>query len=162
MYQKQLDKIWELVEKIKSDKAFQVIFVFLKWFYRKLIINFYKDNPNLKLNKWEIYLIELWQNIWSELNKKRPCIIYSDYFYNNWDCITVIPLKSYKWKINRNVQIFIKKDKINSLDMNSIVDISTIRQVSKKRIILKLWKLENVYIEKINKKLMKYLRIKKR
>lgn len=141
---------------------FELIFDFLDWFKEKLDLNFNKKNPDLKLNKWEIYFINLWKNIWSELNKKRPCIIFSDWFFNNWNTVSVIPLKSYEWKkYNRSINIFIEKNHFNWLKENSIADLSWIRQISKKRIWLFIWNLENENILKINKKIMKFFWIKK-
>jgi len=161
MYKNKLNKILNLIDKVKTDINLPIISDFLDWFYEIIEINFDKKIPDLKLNKWDIYFVKLWQNIWSELNKNRPCIVLSHYYFNNWDNITVIPLKSYKWKINKNIHILIKKSDVNNLESDSILDISTIRQISKKRILFKIWKLEDIFIEKINKRLLKYLWIKK-
>ena len=161
MYKTKLNKIQNLIEKVKSDISFPIISDFLDWFLLKINIHFNKETPNLKLNKWEIYFIKLWQNIWSELNKQRPCIIYSTYFFNNWNTITVIPLKSYNWKrFNKNVNVFIKSNNTNNLKEDSIADISWIMQISKKRLELYIWKTEEEFIFRIDKKLMKFFWIK--
>ncbi|MCD5382562.1 type II toxin-antitoxin system PemK/MazF family toxin [Candidatus Gracilibacteria bacterium] len=138
------------------------IFNFLNWFNDKIIINFNKNTPNLKLKKGEIYFINLGINIGSELNKQRPCLIFSDWFFNNGKTVVIIPLKSYEGKkYNKNINIFIKKSKINNLKENSMADLSGIRQVSKKRIGLFIGNIEEGDLLKINKKLTKFLGLKK-
>jgi len=75
MWKNKLNKIWNLIDKIKNDINLPIISDFLEWFYEIIEINFNKKIPSLKLNKWDIYFVKLWQNIWSELNKNRPCIV---------------------------------------------------------------------------------------
>lgn len=162
MYKNKLNKILNLIEKIKSDINLPIISDFLEWFYEKIHINFNKKYSEFIPNKWEIYFVNLWKNIWSELNKNRPCIIFSDYFFNKWDTIIIIPLKSYKWKINNSINIFLKTILTKWLEKDSLVDITWIRQISKKRIWKLIWKLDNEIILKINKKLLKILNIKNR
>ena len=155
MYKTKLNKIWNLIDKIKNDINLPIISDFLEWFYEKLNINFNKKNPNIKLQKWDIFYINLWKNIWSELNKIRPCIIYSKKFANNWKTTVIIPLKSYKWTFNKDLYILIKNDKINKLQLKSIIDITAIRQISKKRIRWYIWKLSSNDLYKIDKKIIK-------
>lgn len=159
MYKTKLNKIWNLIGEIKNDINLEIISEFLEWFYEKINIHFNKKSPDLKLNKWDVYFVNLWKNIWDELNKNRPCIIYSGYFFNNWNSVTVIPLKSYRWKINKNFNIFIKND---FLDNPSIIDVWWIRQVSKKRIWLFLWTIGNDFLQKVDKKILKLFTIKNR
>ena len=152
----------KLNEKILNffDINHEESFFYLTWFNKKIDLHLQK-NPELKLNKWEIYFVDLWKNIWSELSKKRPCIIYTDRYFNNWETVVILPLKSFEWKkYNRNINIFIEKDKINKLKENSITDLSWIRQISKKRIWWYIWNLNEDEIFKINKKLSKFLWIK--
>jgi len=160
MYKTKLNKIQNLVEKIKNDITLPLISDFLDWFLEKLEIHFNKESPNLKLNKGEIYFVKLGQNIWWELNKVRPCIIYSEKKYNWWNTILIIPLKSYKWKVNNFFNILIKSWH-NNLKKDSIVDLWAIRQISKKRILTKAWNIDKLDLEKIDKKLINIFWIKK-
>jgi len=162
MFSEKIKKIINIIWDIKNDNTIPLISDFLDWFYDLFVINFKKNTPNSKLNKWEIYFINLWKNIWTELNKNRPCIIYSSYFFNNWGDVVIVPLKSYKWRINKNINVFITKTQLNWLKKDSIIDIPWIRQVSKKRIWKYIWKtsLENLY--KIDNKMLKFLEIKKK
>lgn len=161
MLKKNLNKILNLVENIQSDINSASISDYLEWFYKKIEINFNKKYSNFTPNKWEIYFINLWKNIWSELNKNRPCIVYSNYFFNNWDTILIIPLKSYKWTKHSSLNIFIKSSKNNWLSKDSISDLMWIRQISKKRIWKIIWKVDKILLDRIDKKLLKILNIKK-
>ncbi len=160
MYKTKLNKIKNLVEKIKNDITLPLISDFLDWFLEKLEIHFNWLEKNLELSRWEIFFVNLWKNIWWELNKIRPCIIYSHKKYNYWNTIIIIPLKSYKWKINKNFHIFIKHWK-NNLKKDSIADLGSLRQVSKKRLKWSIWIIENDILLKIDKKLTKILLQKK-
>lgn len=162
MYKTKLNKILNLIEKIKDDIKLPIISDFLEWFYEKLNINFSKKYSEFIPSKWEIYFVNLWKNIWSELNKNRPCIVFSDYFFNKGDTIIIVPLKSYKWKINKSINIFLKSNLTKWLEKDSLVDIMWIKQISKKRIWKLIWKIDNIIIWKINNKLLKVLNMKNR
>jgi len=140
---KKINRLKNLVESLKSDINNEFISHFLRWFYEKINIHFNKKIPNLKLNKWDIYYVELWQNIWSELNKTRPCLVSSIKSANFWNTIIIIPLKSFKWKNINNFQLFLKATENNNLNEDSIIDFSWIRQISKNRLLDKIWKIEN-------------------
>ncbi len=161
MYKTKLNKIWNFIDTIKNDINLPIISDFLEWFYEKLDIHFNKNISWLDLQKWDIFYINLWKNIWSELNKTRPCIIYSKKFANKWNTILIIPLKSFKWnKVNRDISIYIEANKSNNLIKNSIVDILWFRQIDKKRLNWYIWKLDNNDLIKIDKKLSKIIWIK--
>jgi len=161
MYKTKINKIANLIDSIKNDINLFIISDFLEWFYEKLDINFNKKNYWLDLQKWDIFYINLWKNIGSELNKNRPCIVYSKKFANKWNTVLVLPLKSFKWnKINKDISLLIYSDKSNNLFKNSIVDILWLRQVDKKRINWYIWKLDNEILSKIDKKISKIIWIK--
>lgn len=161
MYKTKLNKILNLIESIKNDINLPIISDFLEWFYEKLNINFNKNKLDLKLNKWDIIFVNLWRNIGSELNKTRPCIVYSCKKANFWDTILIIPLKSYKWKINNEFNLFLEKSNNYWLDKNSIADFSAIRQVSKKRVNKRIWRLEKRILLDIDNKVLNIFWIKK-
>ncbi len=149
---KKLKKFNNLVNKIIKQESFvSIVSDFLDWFYDKLDIHFNKFSPKIIPKKWDIYFVNLWQNIWSELNKVRPCIIWSVKQANFWNTVLIIPLKSYKWKKINDFQILIKKSKLNWLEKDSIIDFSSIRQISKKRLLNKIWKLDEADLKKLNK-----------
>ncbi len=161
MFKNKIIKITELIEKIKTDITVPLISEFLDWFYDVLNIHFNKKEPQLLLKKWNIYFVNLWKNIWSELNKTRPCVIYSIKKANFWNTVLIIPLKSYKWKKLNNFQIFLEKSEQTLLKEDSILDISWIRQISKKRILTKKWYLWKNIIDEIDFKILDIFGIKK-
>ena len=160
MYETKLNKIWYLIKKIKTDNTLPIFSDFLEWFYRKLELNFVENSKNFELQKWDIFYIELWKNIWSELNKIRPCIVYSKKYANKWNTVIVIPLKSYKWT-KTWFNILIKKTGLNKLKKDSIVDLTWIKQVSKNRIKWYIWKIENNILLQIDNKILNIFWIKK-
>ncbi len=159
--EKKLNKLQNLINKIKNDITIPILWDFLDWFYDKLNIHFNKDTPKVFPKKWDIYFVNLWQNIWSELNKIRPCIIWSVKQANFWNTVLVVPLKSFKWQKLNDFQGLIKKSKINWLERDSVIDFSSIKQTSKKRLLNKVWKLDESDFEKLNKWLSFIFWIKK-
>ena len=145
---KKLNKLENLVNKIKNDITLPILLAFLDWFYDKLNIHFNKSIKYFVPKQWDIFYVKLWQNIWSELNKTRPCVVISKRKFNSWWTIIVVPLKSYKWK-NKKYFIKVKSSKINNLWKDSQVDIFAIRQVDKKRLLNKIWILEYNYVDEI-------------
>ncbi len=163
MYKNKLEKIWELIKLIKNDINLPVISDFLEWFYKKIKIHFEEYNrEKLTPKKWETYLVDLWQNIWSELNKIRPCIVYSNYYVNWWNNIIIIPIKTYKTKLNKNIQVLIEKDNLNKLEVKSIASLFSIREISKKRIIRRIWILDKRILKIIDNKISKIFEIKQK
>ncbi|EKD29981.1 MAG: hypothetical protein ACD_78C00197G0016 [uncultured bacterium (gcode 4)] len=154
MDNKELEKISKLIENIKNDINIEFIPHFLNWFYQKLDLHFNKNTPDLKINKGSIFYVNLWQNIWWELNKTRPCLVYSHKKANFWNTVIVIPLKSYKWNKINNFQVLITATDENCLNKDSIVDISSMRQISKKRLLDKIWDIEKIHFKEIDKKLV--------
>lgn len=157
MWKNKLNKIWNLIEILKNDINMPIISDFLEWFYEKIELNFTRKNPISKINKWDIFFVKLWKNIWSELNKNRPCLVITDYFYNSWNTIVIIPLKSYKWKQNKNTQVLLK---FNLLKSSSLVDILSIRQIDKKRLNNYVWHISFNDLTKIERKISKIFWIK--
>ena len=100
----------KIIDEVKNDINWSIISDFLEWFYKKINIHFNKKTPNLIPVIWSIYEVELWTNIWSELNKKRPCVIISKWNYNKWNTVTVVPLRSIKentrlWALSFEINI---------------------------------------------------------
>lgn len=161
MHIKKLNKIGSLIENIKNDINMSIISDFLDWFYEKLCINFNKNCLSLKLNKWDIVFVNLWKNIGSEFNKNRPCLVYSLKKANFWDTVVVLPLKTYKWKLNNSFNVLLKLEDVDWLFKDSIVDILAIRQISKKRINKRIWKLKDYILLEIDEKVLNNFWIKK-
>ncbi len=162
MWKNKLNKLWNLIEKIWNDINLSIISWFLDWFYEKLEINFlWRVEKNLIPKKWDIYLVNLWINIWSELNKNRPWVIISDSKYNWWNNLLVLPFKTYKWTFNNRIlHILVEPDNKNNLSEKSYISVISIRDVSKKRFWTKIWALDLKQIIEIDNILTKILNIK--
>ena len=154
MYKKYLNNINDYINTIVDDSNESDIPNFLKWFKNKLLIHFKRKTPvNLFPNKWDIYYVNLWMNIWSEINKERPCIIYSIRKLNKWNNIVVIPIKWFYDKIDNKYQILLNPDTINNLWKKSLANLMSIREVSKKRLKWKIWIIDNTKLKQIDEKM---------
>ncbi|MDP2090334.1 MAG: type II toxin-antitoxin system PemK/MazF family toxin [Candidatus Gracilibacteria bacterium] len=158
MYKTKLNRILNLIENIKNDINLPIISDFLEWFFEKIDIHFNNSENNLIINKGEIYYAKLGRNIGKELNKTRPCLVYSTKIYNRGDTILVIPLKSYKGKINTILNTFIKSGN-NNLTLDSISDLCALKQISKKRLLNKIGNLSENDLIKIDRKIVNILGI---
>ena len=161
MLKNKIEKIKKFILKNNNDINIPIFSDFLEWFYEKLNLHFFWIKPRIKFKKWEIYFVNLWKNIWTELNKIRPCLIYSKKSFNSINWIVIIPFKSYNWKkIIEKFQIKIEKSHINNLRKSSICDIFHIKYISTKRLKWKVWIIENKYLEEIDKKVLLMFDIK--
>ena len=123
---------------------------YLRWFVAKLKIILYgKQNKIFK--QWDIVKVNFWYNIGSEINKERLAIIISPNFISKFsnNCI-VVPLTSFKdnKKVLPDIHYII--DWYKGIE-KSIVLINNIRDISKKRIIKKIWSLKKEDLERIKK-----------
>lgn len=142
-FEKKLRKLLSLVD--ESTK-------YMRWFIGKLkIILYWKDKKIFY--KWDVIKLNLWYNIWSEINKERIAIILSPNFLNktSWNMI-ILPLTSYKKmkKLGKDIHYILEEYDFME---KSVVLISNIRDISKKRIIKKIWKLNKDDIDNINDKM---------
>lgn len=156
MIKKMLDILENQITKYQNSITNPLIYNIIEWF-NQFIQLFFSENKHKKVFKrWEIYLVDLWINIWSELNKKRPCIVISNDSINRWDCLIVLPLKTMKNEKINHFSIIIKPIN-NWLELNSYTNITDIRSISKKRISKYIWNLSFSDLQIIWNKLNKYL-----
>ena len=147
------------IKKFVEENNFKDLGNFLDWFYKKLNINYFWNYVNYKFRQWSIYWIEFWQNIWSEINKKRPWIIISNTnFSKKWNNVWIITLTTYtKNKKTYDFDVIINPDKNNKLENISIVRCWNISNIDKKRIKKFIWKIDKSDLEKILNKIKKLL-----
>lgn len=141
------------ITKLTNEFNQSLLYQFLEWFTQKLQIHFEKNTPNLIPHQWSIYEVVLWQNIWSELNKTRPCIIISQDVLNKWNTIIILPLKSIKittkfWILSVKID-----NKISHLRKQTFCSCFNIKEVSKKRLWQYIWTISNKDIKNIKKSL---------
>ncbi len=92
-------------------------------------------------SQWEIYTTRLDPTIWWELQKTRPCIIYSIQSANRWDCVICIPIKTLKQIPKHNFRVKFLPTKENGLDTLSYASLCDLRSLSKSRLWTKRWSL---------------------
>ncbi len=161
MIDNKINKLKNLIKKINNDITLQVLSSFLEWFYWKVNIHFNKKISTYNFKKWQIFYVNLWHNIWSELNKTRPCLIYSTEKCNWWNNVIVIPFKSYKLELNNKINVLVKPSDYNLLIKDCYLSVTDIKSVSKKRILWKIWKIENKHLMAIDSKVVRIFWIKK-
>jgi len=121
---------------------------YLRWCIAKLkIILYWKDDKIFK--QGDIVKVNFGYNIGSEINKERFAIVISPNFISKFskNCI-VIPLTSFKENKKILPDIHYILDWYKEIK-KSIVLINNIRDISKKRIIKKVWHLKKKDLENI-------------
>jgi len=108
-----------------NDKKQDLDFLW-NWFKRTII--------------WEIWICNIWVNIWSEISKdknfQRPVLIFTKSLW--WDLVWVIPFTT---KYNKNYSkylIKIENYKKFWLDYESYLSINNFKIISKKRLVKKI------------------------
>ncbi len=109
----------------------------------------------------EIWLVDLNPTIGSEIGKQRPCIVVSDDAVGKLPSKIVVPITGYNSKY-RNVPWMIKiaTDSKNNLAKASVADTYQIRNLSKKRFIKKIGKIDENLLLSIHKAIVKTMSIR--
>lgn len=112
-----IKKIETKTQEIVSDITTESLIAYLKWFPEKLTIQFQTTTPQKFFpSRGEIYYIRLGNNVGSEINKERPCVVLSKQSFNAGDTIIVVPIKGNYKKANiSSYSIFIKPNTLNNL-----------------------------------------------
>lgn len=119
------------------------------WFETKITINNKNVDENYRYKKWDVWYINFWVNIWNEFNKIRPAVILTTKKYSKWNNLIVVPISSFSLdKKILNTNIVIKED---FLKQKSIIKLNHLRDISKKRLIKKIWRLWDKYLKELDK-----------
>ena len=156
----QLNLIKQTIVKISDDVHNQIIEILYR-FNTFLLYQFLYQENTLFVKQWDIYDINLWRNIGSELNKKRPCVVISDNAFNNGNTVVVAPLKSVKEYTKQWVLTIRIDHDFAGLEKKSFVSLGNIREVSKKRMQKKIWKIAKHDLLKTQESLSIFFGIKK-
>ena len=154
-----IEKIIIFYEEYKNK--FKILNNYIKWFYKKLIINFKHKWPKYT-KKWDIWLCYLWINIdweqdWDLENFIRPVFVLKNW-WEKIKHITILPLSTNPNK-NENFSYKLEKNKYTFLDKDSYILLDKIKIVSKKRLIWKkLWKIKIEDYNSIMEKTIKLLK----
>jgi mRNA-degrading endonuclease toxin of MazEF toxin-antitoxin module len=106
-----------------------------------------KKQELAEINKWKICFVDFWMNVWTEINGRRPAIIYKHNDYKFWEDVIVIPITSYEDEENKSKDTFdveIEANDINGLTHKSLIKVRQIKCISKKR--LQTWKESGIVI----------------
>jgi len=154
-----IEKIIIFYEEYKNK--FKILNNYIKWFYKKLIINFKHKWPKYT-KKWDIWLCYLWINIdweqdWDLENFIRPVFVLKNW-WEKIKHITILPLSTNPNK-NEKFSYKLEKNKYTFLDKDSYILLDKIKIVSKKRLIWKkLWKIKIEDYNSIMEKTIKLLK----
>lgn len=138
-YNRYIVELWEIL-----DNYFSGIMTNLQ-------IQFTKKRRIRIAKRWEIFLVNFGVNIWSEYNKIRPGVVISWNGINKWNTIIVIPLTS------KSKRLFLYDIEINNKQnsyQESVIKTSHIKNIDKKRLIKKIWNLENSVIAEIENQII--------
>lgn len=102
------------------------------------------------LKRGDIVLVNLDPIKGSEQGGIRPCLIIQNDYGNMYSPLTIIaPLTSKEFTKEYPTNVFvIKKD--SNLDKDSTILLNQIKTIDKSRIIKKLTKLDNIFMEKVD------------
>ena len=128
---------------------------------KKIILHLKNISDIFVPHKGEIYYVQLGKNISTEINKKRPCMVWSEKKYNAWWNIVVLPIKSFRNTPIKSYNILLIPTKYNWLQKSSLLTLTDIRSVSKKRFGGKIWTIDEQYIVEIDNKLSNILWLQK-
>jgi mRNA-degrading endonuclease toxin of MazEF toxin-antitoxin module len=126
---------------------------YLIWTISKLKIEkYWNENTNFK--KWDILRVNFWYNIGSEINKERFWIVISPNFISRFSKdLVILPLSSVsEWNYYKNkpdLYYIIMKDNYICLNTDSYILYNKIQNISKKRIIKKVWKINHLEMKNI-------------
>lgn len=109
----------------------------------------------------EIWLVDLNPTVGSEMGKQRPCVVVSDDAVGKLPSKIVVPVTGYDSKY-KDVpwMIKIETDSKNNLTKVSVADTYQIRNLSKKRFVKRIGKIDVDLLLSIHKSIAKTMSIK--
>jgi len=129
-----IKKLLQTVKVVTNEITHSIVCQFIERFSVVIEIHFQKKTPNIVPHQRDIYECNLGQNIGSELNKKRPCIVISKEQFNTGNTIIILPVKSIKPTTRFGILSIQLQKEPASLRESSYCSCISIREVSKKRL----------------------------
>ena len=106
-------------------------------------------NGKMRINRGDIFLVNLNPTRGSEQSGVRPCLIIQNDYGNKYSPLTIIaPLTSKKFIKEFFTNVFIPKEN-SGLDKDSTILLNQIKSVDKRRIIKKLGFLDVYFMDKV-------------
>ncbi|MEA3434498.1 MAG: type II toxin-antitoxin system PemK/MazF family toxin [Campylobacterota bacterium] len=112
----------------------------------------------MNINQGEIWLVEFFPKIGSEITKLRPAIVVSHNEIGRLPLKTIVPItdwktnyKNYPWMIQ------VKNNRLNGLSKNSAIDCFQIKNFSHDRFVRNMGTIHSSMLEKIHQTIVKTL-----
>jgi mRNA interferase MazF len=151
------------VNKAKEDIVFEKAQRLNSWNSRKWFYEFKKDyQRKWTVKRGEVYFVDLGENVGSEQNKPRPCVVIQADAYNNSAATFICAIISDSGKIIPDIHIPIigtynySDVNGNNKKLGGAIDLGHIRTLAKERILSKICTL-NVELAELNRKLFNTL-----
>lgn len=150
---KLISELLELSDKnyinYSDDKGYNL----LEWFVEKYKL-LDKADKNMIIYKYEIYWCNFGENIGSEENKIRPCVIIQNQAGNKHSPTTIVaPITN----ATINLPIAVQIHRENNSDITGTIDLAQIRVISKARLLGKISKLTTKESKLVDTALLKSL-----
>ena len=109
----------------------------------------------MPIEQAEIWLINLDPTVGAEIAKSRPCIVVNHNEIGILPLKTVVPVTDWKARYQEYPWMLrLDPDDINGLKKSSAVDAFQIKNISERRFIKKLGKIDPVTLRKIHRKII--------
>jgi len=112
----------------------------------------------MNINQGEIWMVEFFPKIGSEITKLRPAIVVSHNEIGRLPLKTIVPISD--WKNNYAHypwMLKIENDKINGLSKTSAIDCFQIKNFANERFVKKVGSIDEVTLKKVHETIAKTL-----
>ncbi len=133
-------------------KFWQELIDYFQWILTNLQMQFIKAKFISTVFQKEIFMVNFGINIGSEYRGIRPAIVMSSWTINKGSMVLVIPCSTYKNKLFK-YDILIDSYKKFGFTNKSTIKVSHLSSISKKRLIKKIWTVDQKLFESITKQI---------
>ena len=148
--------ILEMIDKLVSfyndniTKFWKELVKYFQWILVNLQIQFIKNKCIFTVFQKEVFMVNFGVNIGSEYRGIRPAIIVSSWSINKGSIVLAIPCSTHKNKLFK-YDILVKNYEKFWFINETIIKISHLSSISKKRLIKKIWIIDQPLFDEINK-----------
>lgn len=118
------------------------------WFDEKVNIHQKSIETKYHYKKWDIWYVDFWINIWNEFNKIRPAVILTNKKYSTGNNIIIIPVTTFSQGKN-----ILNTDVVIHVNHKSVLKLNHLRDISKKRLLKKIWRIQDSELHEIDLKI---------
>ena len=135
-YENNVENVWhDLIE-------------YFQWILVNLQIQFIKKNIVNVVFKKEIFMVNFWVNVGSEYRGIRPAIVISGGSINKWSMVLIVPCSSYRGNLFK-YDILLDDYIVYWFKSKTVIKVSHLSSISKKRLIKKIWSLDQTRFNNI-------------